>query len=60
VRVDITVPGREIIVNRERAADICIALRDAFDAARRQLEDYSQLKQGENRSGRRQQKAVAR
>jgi ribosome-associated translation inhibitor RaiA len=45
VRIDITVPGEEIVVNREPPEhtayrDIDVALRDAFDSARRQLEDY--------------------
>ena len=40
VRIDIGVPGGEIVVNRERDEDIYVALRDAFDAAKRQLEDY--------------------
>lgn len=41
VRIDIGVPGSEIVVNRDRHEDVYVALRDAFDAARRQLEDYS-------------------
>jgi ribosomal subunit interface protein len=40
VRIDIGVPGKEIVVNRDRHEDVYVALRDAFDAARRQLEDY--------------------
>jgi len=40
VRVDIGVPGSEIVVNRDQHEDVYVALRDAFDAARRQLEDY--------------------
>ena len=45
VRVDLTVPGREIVTSRERAlhhahTDAYVAVRDAFDEARRQLEDY--------------------
>jgi len=41
VRIDITVPGNEIVVNRDHHEDVYVALRDAFDAAKRQLEDYS-------------------
>jgi ribosomal subunit interface protein len=42
VRIDIGVPGSEIVVNRDRhEEDIYVALRDAFDAAKRQLDDYS-------------------
>lgn len=40
IRIDIGVPGREIVVNRDRHEDPYVALRDAFDAARRQLDDY--------------------
>ncbi len=47
VRIDITVPGNEIVVNRERDEDIYVVLRDAFDAAKRQLEDYSRRQRGD-------------
>jgi ribosomal subunit interface protein len=40
VRIDIGVPGNEIVVNRDHHEDVYVALRDAFDAAKRQLEDY--------------------
>ncbi len=45
VRIDITVPDDELVVSREpheRHAheDVYVAIRDAFDAAKRQLEDY--------------------
>ena len=45
VRVDLGVPGREIVVGRDPAAhhaheDAYVAVRDAFDAVRRLLEDY--------------------
>jgi cold shock CspA family protein/ribosome-associated translation inhibitor RaiA len=46
VRIDLTVPGRQIVVNREApkhasAEDFRAVLREAFEAARRQLHDYS-------------------
>jgi ribosomal subunit interface protein len=47
VRLDITVPGREIVVNHEHHEDIYVALRDAFDAAKRQLEDYAAKRRGD-------------
>lgn len=59
VRLDISVPGRELVVNRDHAEDIYVALREAFGAARRQLEDYSQLRRGETRSGRRRNELPA-
>jgi ribosomal subunit interface protein len=40
VRVDLGVPGNEIVVNRDHHEDVYVALRDAFDATKRQLEDY--------------------
>jgi cold shock CspA family protein/ribosome-associated translation inhibitor RaiA len=51
VRIDLTVPGGEIVVNREPAAhhaheDVHVAIRDAFDAARRQLEDTARRQRG--------------
>ena len=47
VRLDIGVPGSEIVVNRDHAEDIYVALRDAFDAAKRQLEDYARKIRGD-------------
>lgn len=40
VRIDLGVPRSEIVVNRDHHEDVYVALRDAFDAAKRQLEDY--------------------
>lgn len=47
VRVDITVPDSELVANREpdenhAYTDVYVAIRDAFDSIRRQLEDYGQ------------------
>lgn len=47
VRIDIGVPGSEITVNRDHHEDVYVALRDAFDAAQRQLEDYSRKIRGD-------------
>lgn len=41
VRIDMSVPGNEIVVNRDHHEDPYAAVRDAFEAARRQLEDYT-------------------
>lgn len=51
VRIDLTVPGEEIAVVREpgqhtQYRDINVAIRDAFDSARRQLEDYLRRRRG--------------
>lgn len=45
VKIDITLPGEEQVASRHldqhhAHEDIYVAIRDAFDAARRQLEDY--------------------
>lgn len=47
VRIDIGVPGNEIVVNREHAEDVYVALRDSFDAAKRQLEDHARKIRGD-------------
>lgn len=47
VRIDIGVPGGEIVVNRDHNEDVYVALRDAFDAAKRQLEDYVRKLRGD-------------
>lgn len=47
VRIDIGVPGGEIVVNRDHAEDVYVALRDAFDAAKRRLEDYARKIRGD-------------
>lgn len=41
IHIDLGVPGSEIVVDRQANEDIYVALRDAFDAAKRQLEDYA-------------------
>ncbi len=46
VRIDLTVPEGEIVASREphdrhSHEDVYVAIRDAFDAARRQLEDHA-------------------
>jgi ribosomal subunit interface protein len=52
VRIDVTVPREELVVNREPSLDhshedIFVAIRDAFDAADRQLEDYARRQRGQ-------------
>lgn len=46
VRVDVTVPGREIVASKEED-DLNAAIRSAFDAAERQVEEFSQVRRGE-------------
>jgi ribosomal subunit interface protein len=47
VRVDLKAPGGEIAVNRDHDQDVYAALRDAFDAARRKLEDFIRESRGD-------------
>jgi ribosomal subunit interface protein len=47
VRIDLKVPGGEIAVTHEHDEDLQVALRDAFDAARRRLEDYARTQRGD-------------
>ena len=52
VRIDMTVPGGELVANREPSnhgsyEDVYVAIRDAFDAARRQLQHYVQRQRNE-------------
>lgn len=51
-RIDLTLPGREIVVNREPAAhhshvDAHVSIRDAFENARRLLSEEVRRRQGE-------------
>ena len=47
VRVDITVPGGEIVVKREPNENIYVSIRDAFDAAQRKLKSPAEVRRGE-------------
>ena len=51
IRIDITTPRKELVISREHHdkqayEDVYVAIRDAFAAAIRQLEDYTQIQQG--------------
>lgn len=47
VRIDLAVPGKELVVNRVLNEDLYVAIRDAFDAAHRQLEAYVDRQRGD-------------
>jgi ribosomal subunit interface protein len=52
IHLDLKVPDKEIVVTREPAEnhaheDMYVAIRDAFHAARRQLQDYARIRRGE-------------
>lgn len=42
VRIDMTVPGKEFVIKRKPNSDVYAAIRDAFGAAQRLIEDHSQ------------------
>lgn len=51
VRIDLTVPGSELLVKRDPPMhgaheDIYVAVRDAFNAAGRKLQDYARRQRG--------------
>jgi cold shock CspA family protein len=46
VRIDLIVPGDELVVDRQVDEDLYVAIRDAFHAARRKLEDYARRQRG--------------
>ncbi|AIO68228.1 ribosome hibernation-promoting factor, HPF/YfiA family [Burkholderia oklahomensis] len=39
VHIDVTIPGHELVSNRESDEDVYVALRDAFKNAERMLDD---------------------
>jgi ribosome-associated translation inhibitor RaiA len=51
VRIDMTIPGTQLVAGRDHGLnhaheDAHVAVRDAFDAMRRQLEDYAREHRG--------------
>ena len=47
VRIDITVPGKELAISKQENEDAYVAVRDAFNAAVRQLDEHGRKKHGE-------------
>jgi len=47
VRIDLTMPGGELAVTHQREEILAAAIREAFDAARRRLEDYAREQRGD-------------
>lgn len=41
VRIDLTVAGAKLVIRREPNEALSVAIRDSFDAARRQLEEFN-------------------
>jgi ribosomal subunit interface protein len=49
VRIDLTLPGHELVVDRVQREDVYVALRDAFDDMKRQLEDVVRKRRGQEK-----------
>lgn len=49
VRIDLTLPGHELVVNRVQHEDVYVALRDAFDNMKRQLEEVVRRRRGQEK-----------
>lgn len=52
VSIDLHLPGSEIVINRDpgknhKHEDVYVAIRDAFDAAVRKLQDYVRIRRGD-------------
>jgi RNA polymerase-binding transcription factor DksA/ribosome-associated translation inhibitor RaiA len=53
VRITLVVPGTELVINREPHEDLYTAIRDAFDTARRRLDDFRRRRGAANTRSRR-------
>jgi ribosomal subunit interface protein len=58
VRVDLSVPGGEVIVRREPGEDLYVSICNAFDVAERQLKEHADRQRGDVK--RREVKPVGR
>lgn len=47
VRIDIRLPGKNLVIKREQHEDLYVAVRDAFSAAIRQIEDKARRERGD-------------
>ena len=47
VRIDVRVPGKVVVANRDHDEDVYAALRDAFDSVKRQLEEAVRVRRGD-------------
>jgi ribosomal subunit interface protein len=52
VRIDIHLPDRtEVVVNHQHAEDVYVAVRHAFEAATRKLQEHIRLRRGHTQDG---------
>jgi len=47
VRLDLRTPQAELVITKQHADDLAITIREAFDAARRRLEDHQRELRGD-------------
>jgi ribosomal subunit interface protein len=51
VIVDVRVPGREFVANHDHDEDVYVALREAFSAIRRQIDEHVRARRGRPTAG---------
>ena len=49
VRIDLSVPGSELVVNHQRHEELVVAIREAFAAAKRRLDEHARRQREERR-----------
>jgi ribosomal subunit interface protein len=58
VRIDVRVPGEEIVANRSHGEDVYVAVRDAFNAVRNQLKAAAKTVRGDDKKRRKESGAA--
>lgn len=49
VNIEVDVPGKILVVNKHKNEDLYVAIRDSFNAMKRQVEDYVQKIRGDTK-----------
>lgn len=49
VSIDLSVPGNDLFINHQADEDLAVAIREAFAAARRRLDEHARLQREERR-----------
>lgn len=52
VRIDVRVPGDELVANHAHSEDVYVAVRDAFDAVKHQLQEAARIVRGDTKAHR--------
>lgn len=50
MRINLTLPRKELIVNRNAEEDLYVSIRDAFDDMARQVEEVMRMREGQIKS----------